>query len=44
MTAGIAPFDGEHPTTVADVLEAAEAALYEAKRSGRVRTLAPENV
>ena len=43
VSAGIALFDGEHPTTVARVLEVADAALYDAKRSGRARAvLAPQ--
>lgn len=42
VTAGIAPFDGDHPTTVDQVIEAAEAAMYEAKRAGRVLMFAPE--
>src|SRR5262249_48615394 len=43
VSAGIATFDEEHPTTVALIMEAADAALYEAKRSGRARAaLAPE--
>ena len=35
VSAGIALFDGDHPTTVAQVLEAADGALSEAKASGR---------
>jgi diguanylate cyclase (GGDEF)-like protein len=42
VSAGIAAFDGEHPTTVALILEAADMALYDAKRSGRAQaSLAP---
>jgi diguanylate cyclase (GGDEF)-like protein/PAS domain S-box-containing protein len=37
VSAGIALFDGEHPTTVQQVLEAAESALDDAKRTGRSR-------
>ena len=43
VSAGIAAFNGDHPTTVAKVLEAADAALYDAKRSGRGRaSLSPD--
>jgi diguanylate cyclase (GGDEF)-like protein/PAS domain S-box-containing protein len=43
FSAGIATFEGGKATTVAQVLEAADAALYESKRSGRARvSLAPE--
>jgi diguanylate cyclase (GGDEF)-like protein/PAS domain S-box-containing protein len=42
VSAGIATFDRDHPTTVAQIIEAADTALYDAKRSGRARaTLAP---
>jgi diguanylate cyclase (GGDEF)-like protein/PAS domain S-box-containing protein len=42
VSAGIATFDRDHPTTVAQIMEAADAALYDAKRSGRARAaLAP---
>jgi diguanylate cyclase (GGDEF)-like protein/PAS domain S-box-containing protein len=42
VSAGIATFDRDHPTTVAQILEAADAALYDAKRAGRARAaLAP---
>jgi diguanylate cyclase (GGDEF)-like protein/PAS domain S-box-containing protein len=45
VSAGIATFDGDNPTTVALVMEAADAALYDAKRSGRARaSLAPQPV
>ena len=43
VSAGIAAFDKEHPTTVALIMEAADAALYDAKRAGRAQAaLAPE--
>jgi diguanylate cyclase (GGDEF)-like protein/PAS domain S-box-containing protein len=43
VSAGIAAFDKEHPTTVALIMEAADAALDEAKRSGRAQAaLAPQ--
>jgi diguanylate cyclase (GGDEF)-like protein len=43
VSAGIAAYDNDHPTTVALIMEAADAALYEAKRSGRAQAaLAPE--
>jgi diguanylate cyclase (GGDEF)-like protein/PAS domain S-box-containing protein len=42
VSAGIATFDQEHPTTVALIMDAADAALYDAKRSGRAQAaLAP---
>jgi diguanylate cyclase (GGDEF)-like protein/PAS domain S-box-containing protein len=42
VSAGIATFDRDHPTTVGQIIEAADAALYDAKRSGRARAaLAP---
>jgi diguanylate cyclase (GGDEF)-like protein/PAS domain S-box-containing protein len=42
VSAGVAAFDGDHPTTVAQLMEAADLALYDAKRSGRAQaSLAP---
>ena len=42
VSAGIAAFDKDHPTTVALIMEAADAALYDAKRAGRAQaSLAP---
>ena len=44
VSAGIAAFDADHPTTVALIMEAADAALYDAKRAGRAQaSLAPAN-
>ena len=44
VSAGIATYDKEHPSTVALIMEAADAALYDAKRSGRAQAaLAPES-
>jgi diguanylate cyclase (GGDEF)-like protein/PAS domain S-box-containing protein len=43
VSAGVAPFNRETPTTVAQIMEAADAALYDAKRSGRAQAaLAPQ--
>ena len=43
VSAGIAAYDKDHPTTVALIMEAADTALYEAKRSGRAQAaLAPQ--
>ena len=42
VSAGIATFSQEQPSTVGRIMEAADAALYDAKRSGRARAaLAP---
>jgi diguanylate cyclase (GGDEF)-like protein/PAS domain S-box-containing protein len=45
VSAGVATFSKEQPTTVGQIMEAADAALYEAKRSGRAQAvLAPTTV
>ena len=45
VSAGVAAYDREHPSTVALIMEAADSALHDAKSSGRAQAaLAPDSV